>query len=393
LPTFFDRRENNFDFVRLSLAIIVLFSHSYFIAYGDGLLEPFKRLTHQRIDMGYMAVDSFFIISGFLITASYERSRSWWSYLNKRICRIFPGFLVASLFCALIALPIGGGIVAAVSSPVTRDLHFMASVLQLHEFASSGGFSSNPWPLAVDNSMWSVSYEFWCYIAVMVLGSFGLLRNRRALVALFFLSIAASVFFVVTGLHTGARVLGPIVGAPHIWSRLLPMYLSGVVFYRFRNHLSLKRNWIIASVIGFVIALLAPLAWQILFPFVGAYLILTVAFHPSIQLHRVGRFGDFSYGTYLYGFPVQQIIVHLHGNSISVMRLFALSLPATLACAFLSWHLVEKWYIQRIRPVVPEKLAKDPDMPVWEPSTTGYSAGEAMLAMNEHMAAFRSISQ
>ncbi|HEY8996308.1 MAG TPA: acyltransferase, partial [Edaphobacter sp.] len=313
-------------------------------------------------------------------------------YLSKRICRIYPGFIVASVFCALIALPIGGGVISG-SSPISRDLHFIASVARLREFTYTGSFPANPWPNAIDKSMWSISYEFWCYIGVIVLGAFGLLRNRRVMVAILALSVLASVFFIVTGLHTGDRLLGPIIGETRPWSRLMPMYLAGVVFYRFRNHLSLKRNWIIVAAIGFVVALLVPLGWQILFPFVGAYLILTVAYHPRIRMHHVGRFGDLSYGTYLYGFPIQQMIMYASGNSLSVMRIFALSLPATLLCAFLSWHLVEKWYIQRARPAVPATPPKteSPRPSVWEPRPASFARANSVLAMNEDVAVFRSI--
>jgi peptidoglycan/LPS O-acetylase OafA/YrhL len=94
MPTNFDRRLNNIDFLRLAFALLVVFSHSFPITQGSNTAEPFMRLTREQATGGSIAVDAFFILSGFLITASYSRSASAFSFLKKRIARIYPAFLV-----------------------------------------------------------------------------------------------------------------------------------------------------------------------------------------------------------------------------------------------------------------------------------------------------------
>jgi hypothetical protein len=89
MQTPFDQRANNFDFIRLFLAVLVIFSHSYPLGVGSEVAEPFKRLTHNQVTGGDIAVDLFFVISGFLISASYERTASVASYLKKRVLRIY----------------------------------------------------------------------------------------------------------------------------------------------------------------------------------------------------------------------------------------------------------------------------------------------------------------
>jgi peptidoglycan/LPS O-acetylase OafA/YrhL len=90
-----DRRENNFDFMRLALALLVLYSHAFPLGTGSETREPLALLSHGQVTGGGFAVDSFFIMSGFLIAASAERSRSVWSFLGKRVRRIYRGLSYA----------------------------------------------------------------------------------------------------------------------------------------------------------------------------------------------------------------------------------------------------------------------------------------------------------
>ena len=97
-----DISRNNFDIIRLCLAFLVIFSHSYPLLNYE-LKEPLSVLSVQQTTFGELAVTAFFTISGFLITRSWNGSRSLQSYLVKRVCRIYPGFLVASLLCLFAA--------------------------------------------------------------------------------------------------------------------------------------------------------------------------------------------------------------------------------------------------------------------------------------------------
>ena len=107
--TNFDRHLNNIDFLRLALALLVVFSHSFDVTQTNNSAEPFLWLTRNQATGGTIAVDAFFILSGFLITASYQRSSSALSFLEKRVARIYPGFLVVTLAAAIFFVPLGGG--------------------------------------------------------------------------------------------------------------------------------------------------------------------------------------------------------------------------------------------------------------------------------------------
>jgi len=355
LQTTFDHRDNNLDAIRMALALLVVFSHSYVLASGGILQEPLFVLSHGQEQLGEMAVELFFILSGFLVAASYERSSSLWEYLKKRIRRIYPAFVVAMAVSAFVILPAGGGHLLG-ATQASRLVSFALQTTRLHEFDYSGAFLRNPIPGVLNGSTWSIAYEFWCYLGVALLGITGLLRSSRVLLFLFLVAIALGVLFSFSPFvalflrhwwNPTTVQLDHIFGYAPFWARMAPMYLSGIVFYRLRGHLSLKPLWILAGCAALVAATQLPHGWPLLFPVAGGYLALVLAFHPAVRVHRFGRFGDFSYGTYLYGYPVAQLVMQHVGHPVSPWKLFAVSGSLTVCCAMASWFLVERRFLHR----------------------------------------------
>ena len=183
--------------------MLVIFSHSYPLGTGSELAEPINILTKGQVTGGHLAVDLFFIISGFLITASFERSKSIATYLKKRFLRIYPGFVVAMLFELLIVLPANGGHLAAIS-PMSRVGDFGLQTIRLQEFHYAGAFPTT----RLQVWLWihsSIPYEFWCYIGVALLGICGVLRSNRVLLGLSGCSITVAHLFAVFRLTPGAN--------------------------------------------------------------------------------------------------------------------------------------------------------------------------------------------
>jgi peptidoglycan/LPS O-acetylase OafA/YrhL len=327
-------RRNNFDVIRLVLAVLVIFSHSYPLATGSESEEPFAVFTRAQTTAGAMAVDLFFVISGFLIARSFARSSSIWSYMGKRFRRIYPGFITVSLLSALV-------ICRGRISPAD----FILQTARLQEFGHGTLFPGNPFPDVLNGSLWSIQYEFWCYIGLALLGLTGLLRQKSFLLSLFLLSLAASFLFRIHNWRPGGGFAGHIFGYPPYWVRLLPLFMAGVIFNAYADRISL--NWKVAVFLMFVIVVSAvrPYWWTIIFPLAGTYLIMWLAFHPRIEMHGFANQGDLSYGTYLYAFPIQQTVVHLAGRGITPLALFLYATPVALLFAFLSWHLVEKRFL------------------------------------------------
>ncbi len=349
MQTQFDKRENNFDFIRLFLAVLVIFSHSYSLGSGSAASEPVNRLTHNQVTGGEIAVDLFFVISGFLITASYERSASIASYLKKRVLRIYPAFIAAMLFELLVVLPMSGGHLTP-QAHLRQALEFVVQTLRLREFHYTGAFAAAPYPGTMNGSTWSIQYEFWCYLGVIALGLAGALRSKKVVAFIFFSTVIFSYLFLLFGWNiTPSPHVVAIFGFADAWIRLLPMYVAGIVFYKLRGHLSLRPWWIAGACAALVLGVVVPFGWTLLFPVAGTYLVLAFAFHPKIRLHGWSRYGDFSYGTYLYAFPIQQLVMRLIGHAIPALELFTLATPPTLVCAVASWYFVERRFLMKVR--------------------------------------------
>ena len=346
--TQWDGRENNFDFMRLSLAVLVIYSHAYALGLGSEALEPVLRATHGQISGGVIAVDSFFVMSGFLITASAERSRGVGAYLKKRVARIYPAFIVAMILSVLLILPLSGGRLYYSGWPA-RLGNFLLQTLRLWEFSYTGAFKGNPFPGTINGSTWSVPYEFWCYIGVALLMLAGWLRRRGLMLGLFLAAWVIGILFQWRGWILGGKQLGLVLGPPQLWARMLPLYLAGLVFYLYRGHIPLRGWMAAAAALSLVAASWFPLGWTTMFPFAGTYLLFWFAFTPWVKLHRVGRFGDFSYGTYLYAFPIEQMVMKGFGHAVAPTILFAIATPITLVVAVGSWYGVERHFLAPVR--------------------------------------------
>ncbi|HEY4047589.1 MAG TPA: acyltransferase [Acidobacteriaceae bacterium] len=364
----FSQLNNNLDFVRLALALLVIFSHAYPLGTGSEAREPFLLLTRGQVTGGRIAVDLFFIVSGFLIASSAERSASLGSFLKKRVFRIYPAFCVLSLFTLVAFFPIGRAGFPT-GSFVRNATNVVAYTLVLREFPYQHAFSHNPAPNVINGSLWSISYEFWCYIGVAFLSLTGFLRSKIVLGTLFAASVALSMFFSLSGWHPGGKIFGVIFGFPPFWGRLLPMYLAGVLFYRICDWVPLRSAWIVLCVALLGIAAVVPHGWTLLFPIAGSYLVFAFAYHPAIPHLNAARFGDLSYGTYLYAFPVLQVIVQWRGHTVNPFMLFLLGTPPTLMLALGSWYGVERWFLRKSHkqtthpPITAELSQKQPTAP------------------------------
>jgi peptidoglycan/LPS O-acetylase OafA/YrhL len=352
----FDQRQNNIDFVRIFLALLVILSHSYSLALANERTEPFNLLSRGQSTGGRLAVDLFFILSGFLIAASYERSSSALSYLKKRVARIYPAFILLTLLTVAVILPLAHGRVTGTAIS-DKALNVIGNTVVLRELGTEGAFPHNPSLGEVNGSLWSIAFEFWCYIGVMLLGLMGLLRSKRFLLTAFIGSIVVSILFAHFKWNISGAILGRIFGYPPFWARLLPMYLAGVVFYRYRQDIPFSPKLVIAALIAMVVAFRVPLGYAALFPIAGTYLVMCFSFAPSIRLNGAARYGDFSYGTYLYAFPIQQLILQAFARPVSPLLLFACAAPVTVVVAAMSWHTVEKRFLRAAHKKAAKPLA------------------------------------
>lgn len=322
---------------------MVMWNHSYAIAGVCESEEPLTRLV--GIGPSFIAVNVFFIISGYLVSSSYCRSRTLRAYLEARFLRIFPGLVVCVLFCSLV---IGGLLTTlpALRYYTSRDVWefvFVNSTLLLDKiqlrYFLPGVFANNPLPGTVNGSLWTLPYELWLYIGLGVFGLFGFL-NRRALATLLLLGFSAidlTVMFFFPDNSLAVKFANV--------ERFSLYFALGTVIY-------LNRASIPISSLGLVtVCATTAVLWQtglakFLFPFALAYLTFWLAHVPGGLVREYNRIGDLSYGTYIYAFPMEQVLLSFL-SSAEPLVLFLLSLPMTLCAAALSWHLIEKRALAR----------------------------------------------
>jgi peptidoglycan/LPS O-acetylase OafA/YrhL len=351
----YDRRHNNFDFLRFVLAAAVIWSHCYALR---GLEDPVFAFTRQ-IDAGSLAVDGFFVLSGFLITQSWESDPTLRTFALKRALRLVPALLVALAFGALIVGLIMTPRTAAeyLDAPSTW-LHFTGILFNRH-LASPLLFEGNPTPYQLNASLWSLRYEIFCYGLVAVLGAFGAGRWSRLAPALMAGGLASQTLLGWMG--------APVLGIPFTTSRLVACFFAGGALYALRRRVPCRTDLAALAVAVLLVASLVG-GLRLVFPIAGAYLLLWVACCPWVRLQRFGARGDFSYGLYVFAYPIQQSLVQI--GTLSLPLLFGASFAATLALAALSWRFVEAPALalkprasstRKRMPAVPAALSSDGD--------------------------------
>lgn len=350
--------RNNFDVIRFALAAAVVISHSYSLLGPTAAeREPLFVLTRGQATLGYVAVCGFFVISGYLITMSWERCRSTGDFLRRRARRIYPGFAAASCFGVLVALPLSGR-----GFPGATDLAYAVYQIVFLEMPlfDSGVFPHNPLPGFLNGSLWTIRHEFWCYIAVAGAGAMGVFRGAgrwllaSALVTSLALLVAVRGFGWDVGwpMSLAGRPLGAwlfaLLGSSKAWPGLASAFIAGACYYLVRDRVPLRGVVGAALAIGatavMAVTALTPPLFAVVLPVAIAFPLFWLAFLPS-RFAGFARYGDYSYGVYLYAFPIQQLIAcYSPGISVPVMAL--ISLPLSVAAGMASWNLVERWFVR-----------------------------------------------
>jgi len=330
-------RANNFTLMRLVAASLVLYAHCYPLGLGKGPShhDPLSLWLIPRVGTGIagLAVDAFFVISGFLIVSSYANRAHLISFIEARVLRIYPALWVAVLFTAVV---VAGSATTLPAGEYFSHRQFWdyllgtGSLLNLQYFLP-GVFADLPWPKGVNGSLWTLPVELMMYGWVGLVGWLGLLHHRAA--GNLLLLVGVLLYLKAPGLTDTAH-------EAKVADLMLFFGLGGFLF--------INREQI---PIGFTpLVTLLALAWVLrTTPYgrlagfiVFAYGLLFFAYHPALRLPSPDRWGDFSYGIYIYAFPVQQGLIWLHGGQVTPLGLFAQAFPVVLLMAVASWHLVER---------------------------------------------------
>lgn len=318
--------RNNFDAVRLLAAGMVLYSHQLALS-GRPETTPLHFAT-----WGYLGVMVFFVISGYLVCDSWERDPDPLRFLQRRALRIWPALAVVTVLSSLVLGPLLSRLSWPAYFASGETWAYLTTAVFWIQQTLPGVFPGNPFARAVNGSLWTIPYEVGCYLGLLLCGRLGLLQRRGPLLLVWLMA-----WLVLGWIFSGP---GPY---PRIWSLELGCcFVAGVLLQQLRPLWRERIGPVLMSAALLATGLHA-LGWTmpaalLLMP----VLTLVVGTLSWPVLNQAGRWGDFSYGLYIYAFPVQQCVVMLWGPEHPLPALLLLSLLLSLGCAALSWHLIEK---------------------------------------------------
>ena len=339
-------RDNNFNLIRMLAATAVLVSHAWPIALGPQVPEPLEALFGRAL--GGMAVVVFFVLSGFLITASYARLAAPGPFVLARGLRLFPGLVVSLVLVSLVMGPWVSTLTPQAYWTDPGTWRFLAHDITLASpvYTLPGVFARNPYA-TVEGSIWTLIHEVACYGGVLLAGMLGLIRRRVALSLGLLLVYGA--FWLLPGL--GLVTLPPRLEA---FRGLSLGFVAGMVLWLWRDRIALPVLGL-AGLAGLAAAVAGVASGVASGGMPGALADLALvtglagatfwlAFVPGRGwlrgIRAYNRIGDYSYGLYIYAFPLQGLAVWLWGP-LTPWQNIALALPLTLALAVPSWHLIE----------------------------------------------------
>lgn len=324
-------RDNNFDALRVLAAAMVLLFHSWALTRRTD--EPIAEITHGSLAGGPLGVWMFFAISGYLVSQSYVQRKNLLAFVEARVLRIYPAFVACIVFGILVGaiattLPLG----EYFRHPQTWG--YLLDNLRFElKYDLPGVFAGNPYPNAVNGSIWTLPAESMMYVLVALMGvTTLLLRPPLAMLALATLLLILS---LNPDLVTRIPYMDTVMYAPAV-----RCFLLGILAYALRDRIPWHGG--IALALPVLTVLTGQRAPGTLLMCVAiTYITFWLAFHPRWKLPVPERVGDTSYGLYVYAFPIQQLIVWRF-PAIGPWVLFVTSLAGTFALAWCSWRYLER---------------------------------------------------
>ncbi len=343
------------------MSLSVLYCHSFVIFYTHGR-QDVTNYAFNYFDSGSLAVCVFFLISGMLLTQSFYDTSGRIKFILKRICRIFPALIVCLVFTIVVI-----GALSTTSTPgqyfssVNTYRYLYNSLLsnELFQFTIPGSFAGNKAPDIINGSLWTLPYEFICYILLFLTLSAASLylstkfrRNAKLFVSVAVLFLCC---YMLNGKYLIERLKDLLTGFSGSFQtgnspvKFFIFFTTGIVLYYLRERIKINYLVFMAIVMLLVICNVAHIrALQIFMEFL-TIVYSALLFAGMKSLNKFNLRIDPSYGIYLYAWPIQQLVAYYFNLDGYVSMLF--TLPAVLAVGVVSFVYIERpalKYVNRI---------------------------------------------
>lgn len=337
-------RSNNFSFLRLVFASLVILSHSFELVDGNRHRELLTSLF-GTLSFGEFAVDGFFLLSGYLIVQSWLSQPQPLLFVRKRVLRIYPAFIVCSIFCALIVGPLA-------SSAVDYFSQFQVAKFIAGSFVLNRPLIPPVFIGQVNGAMWTIQFEFLCYLSVLLFGVLSLFKKRffwllsAIILTLLFINVT-TVNYVVIHLtqHLSNHTTSYILFYSNQFIRLAMFFFVGGSFYLYKEFVPFNRTLACLSLLTLFALMFNKYCAEVALAFFGGYILFFIAFTKFTTIDPFRKLPDISYGLYLYSWPVQKLIIwYIVG--ISPWLVFVLTFLISACLGTLSWYGIEKPFLK-----------------------------------------------
>ncbi len=323
-------RDNNTKLLRFLAATSVIVFHCYALT-DTWTDEPLYRLTSDT-NLGALGVECFFVLSGFLVTQSWLARPHVPAFFASRALRIYPALFAAVAVSILLAgLSSAAPWYSFLTDPQTLEFARNNALGWRTSYDLPGAFKTNPYPGASNGSLWTLAVELRLYVGVAILGAAGALARRNA---------GAAAIIALIALFSVRPQWLPLPTDNQGVFDLALLFALGSLAYLWRERIPLSITAMAAGIALFLWNPGGAVRGHLIAPFV-VYAVLVLAYHPRVHTTLLNRGGDYSYGLYVYAFPVQQAILH-NSPGLSSLGLFVAAFPVTLALAAASWHGLER---------------------------------------------------
>jgi peptidoglycan/LPS O-acetylase OafA/YrhL len=299
--------------------------------------EPMLSVTRDQLQLGHLAVHGFFLISGWLVTQSWERSGSSVNFLRSRALRIYPAYLVCYLVTLFVIAPLGG----MTWEQYRHELNLPLSLVKMVLLGGFGGFAAFPHNQqhTLNTSLWSIPIEFGCYLMIAAFAVFRAYRARAVVAGAIFLYLAVAVGTLQD--WSGFATLPGAVQKLFQSAEYVDSFLIGSSYFLLRDRIPFSGRIAAVALAAFVIAARVPPLMQFVMPLTVPYTLFYFVYNPKIDIHGWGRHADLSYGIYLWAWPFQQLLTYWFEPNLNGISLFLLVMPIVCGIALLSWKFVE----------------------------------------------------
>ena len=332
-----ERLSNNYDFLRVLAAGCITLTHSYNLLQKNAD-EPLMNFSGQRLDFSFIGLSIFFSVSGYLVAKSATNSGSFKNYIWKRFLRIQPLLIVVCFLSVFVVGPLFTSLSFSAYFGSAETYSYLRNIMPVFgiQFFLPGVFLNNPAESGVNGSLWTLVTEERLYIILSLLFLFRLKGKLILLLSILLLNGIYLLHYLVFHQQfipylTGAQVFYAI-----IFLNASCFYLLRIKFERYSRSVPFILILFGVIIISFFAEFSQPVQ-VILIPM----LVICIAHLKGIT-NRAGVYGDFTYGIYIFSFPVQQMLIAKHAVNNNPLNLFLLTMAIVVPAAFVSWHLLEK---------------------------------------------------